>query len=257
MGSAESCRDRSPVTVLDVSESYPPSEQATWRAAPATAGPSDTSPFQLPPEFYDPEPGGAGPTPPDRRNRLLLQGLGLVGVAVLSGLVFWAVQPSHVTGVAQPAADQRTVTGGKYTYTRVAGPATDQDCAQHAFGQTQQFLQKNPCQQLTRSLYSTTLPNGTVAVVSVVDVKMPSADVAEQLHQLTSSDNTGNIEDLIKDGGVAMPNLPTTKELQDGGFAATANGDVTTIALSAFVGGHQDKVALKQISTDALQLAGK
>jgi hypothetical protein len=243
--------------VLDVSESYPPAEQATWRTAPVAAGPSDTSPFQLPPEFYDPEPSGGGSMPPDRRNKLLLQGLGLVGVAVLSGLMFWALQPSHVPGVAEAAGDQNNTVAGKYSFTRVAGPATDTDCAQHAFNKTQTFLQQHPCQQLVRSLYSTTLPDGTTAVVSVVDVKLSSNDVAEQLRQLTNGDGTGNVYDLLKDGGVTAPNMPTTSQLQEGGYAAATNGNVTTIALSAFVGAHQDKPALKDISTDALRLAGK
>ena len=220
-----------------------------------TAGPADTSPFQLPPEFYDPEPGG-GPQPPDRRNRLLLQGLGLVGVAVLSGLLFWAVQPSHVAGVAEAASDQNA-TAGKYSFTRVAGPTTDTDCAQHAFSKTQTFLQQHPCQQLVRSLYSTTLPDGTQAVVSLVDVKMPSHDDAEQLRQLTNDDKTGHVHDLIKDGGVSMPGMPTSGQLQDGGYAAATNGDVTTITLTAVVSGHQDQAILKGISSDALRLAGK
>lgn len=241
-----------------VSESYP-QDQATWRTAPATAGPSDTSPFQLPAEFYDPpKPGGGGSMPPDKRNKLLLQGLGLVGVAVLSGLVFWSVQPSHVAGVAQPASAQNNTVAGKYTFTRVAGPATDTNCAQHAFGKTQTFLQQHPCQQLVRSLYSTPVSGGATAVVSVVDVKMGSAGDAEQLRALTNGEQTGNLNDLVKDGGVTGANLPTTGQLQDGGYASTTNGGVTTIALTAFVGGHQaDKAALKDISTDALRLAGK
>lgn len=241
--------------MLDVSESYP-QDQATWRTAPVTAGPADTSPFQLPPEFYDAEPAGGGPTPPDRRNKLLLQGLGLVAVAVLSGLVFWGVQPTHVAGVAEAASGQVN-SAGKYTFTRVAGPATDTNCAQHAFSQTQKFLQEHPCQQLIRSLYSTVLPDGTAAVVSIVDVKMPDGAGAEQLRRITSSDNTGNVYDLLKDGGVAVPGMPTTAQLQDGGYAAATNGDVTTIALTAVVNGHQDKPKLKEISTDALRLAGK
>ena len=263
MGPSESCRNRSPVTVLDVSESYPPPEQATWRTAAATAGPSDTSPFQLPPEFYEPAPAGkpssklGGSMPPDKRNRLLLQGLGLLGVAVLSGLLFWGLQPSHIAGVAEAAGDQNNTVAGKYAFTRVAGPASDTNCAQHAFSKTQAFLQQHPCQQLVRSLYSTTMQDGTVAVVSVADVKMPSADLADQLHQLTNGDGTGNVYDLLKDGGVTAAGMPTTSQLQDGGYAAATNGNVTTIALTAFVGGHQDKAALKDISTDALRLAGK
>jgi hypothetical protein len=240
-----------------VSESYP-QDQATWRTAPTTAGPADTSPFQLPPEFYEPpQPSGGGSMPPEKRNKLLLKGLGLVGVAVLSGLVFWAVQPSHVAGVAEVASAQNNTVAGKYTFTRVAGPATDANCAGHAFGKTQTFLQQHPCQQLVRSLYSTTLSGGTVAVVSVVDVKMPSGDDAEQLRQLTNGDKTGNVNDLIKDGGVTTSSLPTTSQLQEGGYASTTNGSVTTITLSAFVGAHQDKAALKDVSTDALKLAGK
>lgn len=257
MWPSESCRNRSPVTVLVVSESYPPPDQATWRTAPVTAGPSDTSPFQLPPEFYDAEPAGGQQPSVERRNKLLLQGLGLVGVAVLSGLIFWAVQPGRVAGVAEAKADSQAVVAGKYSFTRVAGPATDVDCAKHAFGKTQTFLQQHPCQQLVRSVYSTTLPGGTVVGVSVVDVKMPNADAAELLRQLTNGDKTGNVNDLLRDGGVSNGTMPTSDQLQNGGYAAGTTGDVTTIALSAFVGGQHDQAALKDVSADALKLTGR
>lgn len=243
---------------MGVSESYP-QDQATWRTAPTTAGPSDTSPFQLPPEFYDPQPSGGsggGSMPPDKRNKLLLQGLGLVGVAVLSGLLFWAVQPSHVAGVPEAAADQNNTVAGKYTFTRVAGPASDTDCAQHAYDATQQYFKQHPCKALVRSLYSTAMPNGTQAIVSVAVVEMPSQGDATDLAALTKKDGTGNVSDLITDG-VTVPNGPNSHDMKEGGFAAAATGVRTTIVLSAFVGGHQDKAALKDISTDALRLAGK
>ena len=202
--------------MLDVSESYP-QDQATWRTAPVTAGPADTSPFQLPPEFYDAEPAGGGPTPPDRRNKLLLQGLGLVAVAVLSGLVFWGVQPTHVAGVAEAASGQVN-SAGKYTFTRVAGPATDTNCAQHAFSQTQKFLQEHPCQQLIRVAGNP--PDRPARRHRRRGVHRRREDArssagAEQLRRITSSDNTGNVYDHCSRTAAlrcpACPPLPSSR----------------------------------------------
>jgi hypothetical protein len=222
-----------------------------------TAGPADTSPFQLPPEFYDQEPtGGGGPNPgQDKRNKLLLQGLGLVGVAVLSGLLFWAVQPAHVAGVAEAATSQ-VDSAGKYTFSRVLGPASDTNCAQHAYSGTATFFQSHPCKELTRSLYTTTMPSGAQVMVSVALVEMPSPGDATALQVLTKKDGTGNVSDLITDGA-QVPNGPSAQEMKDGGFASAVNGARAVIVLSAFAGGHQDLATLREVSQDALRLGGK
>ncbi len=213
--------------------------------------PVGTPPYGIPPAQYLP------PTEQPARGKgviRLYQGLGLVGVALVSGLVWWAFQPGHESGTAAPQGT--ATTQGKYTFTRVAGPATDTDCAAHSFGKTQQFFQQHPCQQLLRAVYSTTLPDGLQAMTSVAVVRMADEASAGQLRALTNGDQTGNVADLIREG-VQVPSAPTSGQLQEGGYASGASGSTVTIALSAFVGGHQDNALLKDISNDALRTQAK
>ena len=226
------------------------------------AGPSDTAqlpldlfgvqadPYQT--EHMPPQPPPSRP-PVDRRTWLIRAG-GLAGVAVVSGLVFLMFQPTVVGGTAEPTPGA-VAAAGTYTFSRIAGPAVDTDCAQHAYSATQKFLQQHHCQGLTRSLYSTTV-NGQQAIVSVAVVTMSNAKDATDLQALTKQDNTGNVSDLITDG-TPVPNGPTSKQMINGGFAAAVSGDNTTITLSAFEGADQNKDLLRQISTDALRLAAK
>jgi hypothetical protein len=233
--------------VLAVSEPYPQPDQATWRTTPVRVDPYRT-------EYTPHQPPRSRP-PADKRTWLIRAG-GLAGVAVVSGLVFLAFQPTVVVpGTAEPRPGAVT-SAGKFTFNRIAGPAVDADCAQHAYSATQHFLQQHPCQGLTRSLYSTTTSDGLRAIVSVAVVTMPNAKDATDLQALTKKDGTGNISDLITDG-TAVPNGPTSKDMVNGGFASAVSGDNTTITLSAFVGGHEDKDLLRQISTDALRLSAK
>lgn len=220
-------------------------------------GPSDTAPLPMlaigapPPDLHPPDyQTYRGPLPRSRRMNYLFQGLGLVGVAVVSGLVWMAFQPKVVAGI--PAA-QTDPSPGKYSFTRIVGPASDPSCAPHSYGRTQQFFQQHPCQQLTRSLYSMTSPDGVQAVVSVVVAQMSSADLATQLQALTKQDNTGNISDLITDGH-QVAGGPDSAAMKNGGFASSVTGTGTVIAMSAFVDGHKDTAALKDISADALRL---
>jgi hypothetical protein len=220
-------------------------------------GPSDTAPLPMlaigapPPDLHPPDyQPYRGPLPRSRGITYLLRGLGLVGVAVVSGLIWLACQPKVVAGIPAAQTDQSP---GKYSFTRITGPTSDPTCAPHSYGRTQQFFQQHPCQRLTRALYSTTLPEGVQAVVSVVVVQMPAADQAAQLQALTKQNNTGNISDLITDGS-QLAGAPSGREMREGGFASSVSGNSTTIALSAFVGGHSDKALLKDISNDALRL---
>ncbi|MBV9845414.1 MAG: hypothetical protein JOZ47_10120 [Kutzneria sp.] len=193
--------------------------------------------------------------PASRRARgltYLIRGVGLVGVAVVAGLVWTLIQSRPGTQAAVTGTSHGDA--GHYAFTRVGGPVTDGDCVAHAFGGAQEFFRHHPCQRLTRALYSTTLPNGLQAVSSVAVVEMASGELATRLHDLIATEGTGNVNDLLKDGArIAIGGL-SSQQLQQGGYASEVGGNATTIALSVFVGGHQDDALLKQISGEALQV---
>ncbi|MFD7656448.1 hypothetical protein ACFV4N_20965 [Actinosynnema sp. NPDC059797] len=197
------------------------------------------------------------PPPPDRSRRgLVLKGVGLLGVAVLSGLVWLLVKPSGETTTTPTTT---STPAGQFAFTKspqVPEPLRDSDCASHAYGETRTFLTKTPCQQLTRALYTTTTPDGATVYTSVSVVRMKTAEDAAALKDLTNRNGTGNVNDLIKDGAVEVPGMTT---LGNGGYASDQR-DREVIIIESDTAKHgpnetEHNHLMKKISFDALRLA--
>ncbi|MFI9009611.1 hypothetical protein ACIGNX_20515 [Actinosynnema sp. NPDC053489] len=220
--------------------------------------PSDTAPlWRSEIGRLDPLLAPAPPEPPrPSRRGLALKGLGLLGVAVVSGLIWLVVMPKDTpTGTPAPTSTP----SGEFRFTAspdVPEPLKDSDCASHAYGHTKTFLTNTPCQQLTRGLYTTTTPDGVTVYTSVSVVRMKTTEDAAKLKELTTRDGTGNVNDLVKDGAVRVPNLTT---LANGGFAARQQDHDVVIIESDTVKPGPDKAAhvdlMKRISNDAFRLA--
>ena len=204
-----------------------------------------------------PSPQRPAPGPAQRSRRgLVLKGLGLLGVAVVSGLVWLVVMPKN-TPTGTPTTT--SAPAGEFAFTAspdVPEPLKDSDCASHAYGQTKAFLTATPCLQLTRGLYTTTTPDGMTVYTSVSVVRMRTAEDAAKLKDLTTRDGTGNVNDLVKDGAVRVPSLTT---LANGGFAARHQDRDVIIIESDSVKHGPDEAAhvtlMKRISQDAFRLA--
>jgi hypothetical protein len=186
----------------------------------------------------------------------VLKGLGLLAVAVVSGLVWLVVVPKDKPVETPPPT---TPSAGEFEFAKspqVPEPLRDSECASHAYGQTKEFLTRTPCQQLTRGLFTTTTSDGRTVYTSVSVVRMKTLADASGLKQLTTRDGTGNVNDLVKDGAVQVPGLRT---LASGGFAAQQQDrDVIIVESDTVQHGpnEQDHNALmKRISTDAVRLA--
>ncbi|MFD9705378.1 hypothetical protein [Lentzea sp. NPDC059081] len=198
----------------------------------------------------------APPPPPPRKSTWVGKALALVGVAVVSGFVWWVLQPSEP--VDQPIS-QPQKTAGEFEFTSVAQlpePVKDSDCAAHASGQTQTFLKTTPCLQLTRAFYTAKLPDGRVVYSSVSVVKMRTADEARQLRELTQKDGTGNVKDLVLDKAISVPPLTT---LANGGYASEQRDQEVVIVESDSPVKGADALAhnkeMKKVSADAIRLA--
>jgi hypothetical protein len=205
----------------------------------------------------------AEPPPPQRDNPVLiwtLRALGLVAVAVISGLVWWYIhddtQPAP--GSAEPTSAPQT---GQFTFTpaeQSRQPLKDSNCAQHAYGDITTFFKNTPCEQLTRALYTTTAADGRKVYTNVSVVRMRSTDDAAQLRELTDKDGTGNVSDLVKDGTVKLPPLKCL--CNGGGYKAVQHDANVIIVESDFEPAAkrgdktQDEAILDAICEDVIRL---
>ncbi|QTR01987.1 hypothetical protein J7S33_22460, partial [Saccharothrix algeriensis] len=205
------------------------------------------------------------PRPADRPRRpargAVLKGLGLLAVALLSGLVWLLVVPRDEPQPAPPTTTTPPRPAGEFTFTRspqVPEPLKDSQCASHAYGKTKTFFTETPCQQLTRGLYTTTTPDGRTVYTSVSVVRMKSPEDADKLEELTSLDGTGNVNDLVKDGAVQVPGL---RSLGSGGYAAEKRDrDVIIVESDAVQHApteQEHNALMKRISADAIRLAAE
>ncbi|MBW4720185.1 hypothetical protein [Saccharothrix obliqua] len=202
--------------------------------------------------------GAPHPPPPSKKRGLLLKALGLLGVAAVSGLIWFVVVPKE-TPTAPPA--ETPAPTGEFEFERspqVPEALKDSQCAPHAYGETKVFLTATPCQQLTRGLFTTKTPDGKTVYTSVSVVRMKTTADASKLKELTSRDGTGNVNDLVKDGAVQVPGLRT---LGNGGFAARLDDrdliiiESDTVQHGADPGAHN--ALMKRVSEDAFRLVAE
>jgi len=224
--------------------------------------PTDTAPLYPADELMklqsimDNRQGQLPPPPAAQRRTWVGKALALVGVAVVSGLVWWVLQPSDP--VDQPVA-QPQKTAGEFEFSTVPElpePVKDSDCAAHATSQTQAFLKTTQCLQLTRAFYTAKLQDGRTVYSSVSVVKMKSAADAKALRELTQKDGTGNIKDLVLDKAISVPPLTT---LANGGYASEQRDQLVVIVESDSPNKGTDALAhnkeMKKVSNDAIRLA--
>jgi hypothetical protein len=232
-----------------VSAPYPPSGQPQW------PGQQQRRPERPPPIEFRPE----DPEPPRRNDALVwaLRIAGLVAIAVVSGLL-WAYIRSDDTNPTTPPDDSANEqTEGRYDFTVLAQlnqPRLDSTCAEHSYGDTQEFFQETECDQLTRSVFTTSLEDGRSVYTSVVVVRMPTEQDAADLRELTDGDGTGNVKDLVNEGIVSIEGLD---KLNGGGYKSTQLGAEVVIVEADFapdVEERDDEDALDTLCEDGLRL---
>lgn len=190
----------------------------------------------------------------------ILRGLGLLAVAVISGLVWWYINDdTQPVGVSAPPTT--TAKPGQFEFApaqQAPQPLRDSNCAEHSHGQVQKFFQSTPCAQLTRALYTTVADDGRKVYTNVSVVRMRSSDDAARLRELTDKEGTGNVSDLVKDGNVKLPPL---KNLSGGaGYKAVQHDANVIIVESDFDPAAKrgdktkDEAILDAISDDVIRL---
>lgn len=211
------------------------------------------------------QPGGypGGPRPGGRSKALdyTLKGLGLLGVAVVSGFLWWLFR--HGPATPSQTTQNTAQNTGVYQFTPYHDQVVQTDCANHATAMVQAYLKQHPCTQLTRSLYTTSLDDGDRVITSVAVVQMSDAGQATGLKHESDGDGTGHVQDLVEDHTISVPGGPPS--LEEGGYMSAARGDRVIIVETEFVEKSKDtKTNLKQsnamlvaVSQDALRLGEK
>lgn len=177
-----------------------------------------------------PQPPPSGPPPGPRRVTPLgwaLRGLVLLLVAIVSGSIWLAVKPSDEQASPAPPPPLR------YKFELTHREEAFQGCKQVSSGQIQSFFAEEECEHLTRALYTTTLPDGSNVLTSVVTVLMPDPGSAKRLNALTTKDGTGNVRDLVEDERAGTEDLP---ELEDAAYASGRQDRLVVIGDSAYIG---------------------
>jgi hypothetical protein len=209
----------------------------------------------MPPRAPQQRPPQEQPPPPNRTREYLLKGLGLVLVAVVSGMLWWLIQQGNRPQQSDNTAANTQQPQGKFQFTKndpSAGPILDSNCEEHSYQKVKEFFAGTKCVGLTRQLYTTTV-DGKKTYTSVSVVRMGNAQDAAALKALTEKSGTGNVSDLVREG---RPKVAGLKSLSDGGFAAGIQDADVIIVESDYEGGSKnaDEARLDEVSADAVRL---
>jgi hypothetical protein len=185
-----------------------------------------------------------------------------VSLLVLIGLVLFKGSSSHDKKASQSptAIAKSTATGtGTSQPTTAALPdgwvqqaADDQtSCAAHSYGRVKDFFAKTPCKSVQRVL-ATTNQGGRPVIVASSIVSFASATQARQYLELVTSDGTGNINDLLREGKTVAG---VGHKLPDAAFASQQDGVRVLVAEAAYTDGKSDNTdaTLKALAERAIR----
>jgi hypothetical protein len=181
------------------------------------------------------------PYPDEPRSRgrlifLLVAGWLVVSVFVLIALLTFGGGGSKKAG-GQPSAPAPTSHTSQSRSLSVPDgwvqqAADDQtNCAAHSYGQVQQFFAKTPCLSVHRVLATTNQAGRNVVVASYV-ITFKDQGQAKRFNALVTSDGTGNISDLLREG-ITYPGAP--RALPTAAFASSQDGSRVVVAEAGYV----------------------
>ncbi len=169
----------------------------------------------------------------------------MVSVIVLAGLILLnGPKPAHntaskttpgaSTATAPPPAP--TASGARLPDGWVQAAADDQsNCANHSYGKVEAFFSKTPCTSLHRVLATTNSTGHPVVIASNV-VTFATAEQASQYEALVTSDGTGNINDLLREGAT----VAGVTRLPAAAFASRQDAKQVWVAEAAYTDGNSD-----------------
>jgi hypothetical protein len=126
----------------------------------------------------------------------------LVALLLLTGIVYAVASAGGSdddaggNGATKGEAAGVTIDGTRFTS---KGTDTDDDCAAHAYGDVQVWLQRNTCVELVRMRYETTVDGDKIAVL-VALLRFQQSGQATELRKLADQPGSGAIADASVEG---------------------------------------------------------
>lgn len=154
--------------------------------------------------------------------------------------------PTRVGNQSSQAVEARLVRQG----IRVTGRLTEDgaSCAEHAYGQVEDFLRRRPCTGLHRAVLELRDRNGDVVLLAVSWVEMPDEASARAYQDLVDTHGSGNVTELSRERGryrtVRYTGYP---------YASSRDGVVVVNAQAQPVGRGTGGLALTSIVTEAVR----
>jgi hypothetical protein len=207
---------------------------------------------QGPPRQTPPRPGQQSRPGRSKAMDYTLKGLGLLGVAVVSGFLWWLTHNQPPVQTQNTAPPQQHA--GAYAFTPYVAQTVVGDCASHARSQVSEFLQSHQCVSLSRSLWTATLPDGDRVLTSVAVVKMSDAADAAKLDQISSASGSGHVKDQVEEG---YPVLNGPTNLENGGYDSAPDGRSEVIVTTEFFNGAEDKTPIQTAAKNELNAVSK
>lgn len=202
------------------------------------------------------EPDGEWDTAPSGRDQpksrlrvlaLVLAGWLVVSVLVLIGLLTFGGRHSpqrpptasagrSPTSPAAAPAPSASATGSRPSGWVQRASDNQTDCAAHAYGQVQAFFRRTPCSSVHREL-DTASASGRAVVIATSMVTFDTTADAAAYRALVTTDGTGNVSDLLREGG-HYPGGPA--ELPTAAFDSHQAGTRVLVAEAAYAVGGSD-----------------
>ncbi len=126
----------------------------------------------------------------------------LVALLLLTGIVYAVASSGSGDNGADNTTTTRTESSGVtvdgFTF-EPKGAISDTDCAAHAYGDVQVWLERNRCSELVRARYETTV-GGKRAAILVAVLRFPETVLAGELETVAEQPGSGAIADASTEG---------------------------------------------------------
>ncbi len=180
----------------------------------------------------------------------------LVALLLLTGIVYAVASSSSSdegrSGTSTTRTESSGVTIDRFTFEPM-GAVSDTDCAAHAYGDVQVWLERNRCSELVRARYEST-SDGKRAAILVAVLRFPESVLAGELNTIAERPGSGAIADASTEG-TAWPG-ESKPFFESAAFASGREGNSLKLVQAVWIGAPStpDDKTLQELAKNALEI---